>query len=1388
MAGRFEYQPPPPPSPSASGGSTSESSDENSSDHSDHDDDVNIPSRPQPRPTSGDGVDRPNSSGGERSWSVLSASEAQTTARPTPGAVTAAAPAPETGEAAAMSANPPASPLVSLPSPSRKRGRAPSRPSSGGAVAQPRPQPPSPPAPAGDTQPAEEAIAHGHKSSPARAFGHHSSIASAGLEATDSAPAARGGVQDKIPRQASCSPRRISDRTPVVPRTSAPAGEEANLPELAEPTPQQPTAPRIFPPNQTQVRGSELAGEADAVDSGKPSSSTPQTSAGGQAAAATEASTASYLPSLLALPRATSSQPRQRGRQRPKPAPQPSAAELEAPPETNTQAAAERVPPPDETGRPRKTPLPPAAADQAATPDLRKRGRQKKTPLEPAPSGEKTTPDLPRKRGRPRKTPLEPAASDETTSPDLPRKRERPRKTPLEPAASDEATTPDLPCKRGRSRKTPLEPAVADKATTPDQQRATSSNSAPPSPVGAPTPRQVAAAVGAAATVTASPQPQPPASLQTAGNIVRQAASPTRQRRSPRIEDAASLGRPEIAPTSEGTTPAAAAARRQQRTEAIPERSLPIRKRNRPTNTTPPSAPALATAGAPRQTANEEEGDDGSSSSSSDSSGDSSWTSGVSGIKAKRGSTNTNTTAKLATDSTRSTPTEKSRPGVLRGLPPCRPDQQRLPAEPREEVDIPAGGNADGSAETGSRSGKMRRKAQRSAGQRQQQQQQQSPEANPPPANHAQDGAGADIGRHVDDGGSAGDCGENFGSGGSGGSVDGGSCNEMNEGGFHVAREEEGRVASSEQQVDGSVKAGGPGKTKRSAVGSGGLQSQSRRMARELADPPAGNERHRGIPRSTRGGGGGTSDGSKDETEGPTTTRDEDLALVREMHQEREGLLAVRTRLRREVVTLQDEEDELRLVLGLPPARSELVLATPPPLPPPVEPSAAVAPAEKKRRPNPQWRTTPPAQGEPSVATGTSFCSSSSPAAANGPSVSPQRPSPSVAIGASSSSPATASSAGASPPHASPSVTTPSSSPAAAFSAGVAPPSVSPPRTERSPVAAASSRSSSIAAASSPQALASTPGNDDTPMGSPLSLLVPGSPVGSFDPASGENDDIEKLLLGLDSMTGDDDNDDDDDIVAPAGGLGGLRYRGAGPAPLPPPPSSGGAPIGARQQPFARQRTAGSGPQLSGRRGSGGLNQPESVAGRGTAVGNGVRGQQQPRRGEQLLSSGRGGVASGGKGRGRGARRAPNYLDLNASFLRRPAGRGVASARGGRLGSGSRGGRGGGGRGPPVVSSGRGGRRNGPVRVGGGSAAARPGDGGLGSGASHGGRVGGRGHLVRGATGPTGGPHAREVRDKELVGVAQHSEEQTSTGGARVTTVSPGDARLPDGSGRLPGL
>ncbi|CAM9196120.1 unnamed protein product [Ectocarpus sp. 6 AP-2014] len=1195
-----------------------------------------------------------------------------------------------------------------------------------------------------------------------------------------------------IPRRASCSPRRISDRTPVVPRTPAPAGEEANLPELAEPIPHQPTAPGTCPPNQTQGRGSEPAvahGEADAVDSGQPSSSTPQTSAGGSAAAATEASTASPLPSRLASPRATSSQPRKRGRQRPKPAPQPSSAELEAPPETNTPATPERVPPPDKTGRPRKTPLPPAAADQAATPDLRKRGRPKKTQLEPAASDESTTPDLPRKRGRPRKTPLEPAAPDEATTPDLPRKRGRPRKTPLEPAVPDEATTPDLPRKRGRPRKTPLEPAVADKATTPDQQRTTPSNSAPPSPAGTPTPRQVTASVGAAGTVVASPQPQPPASLQTAGDIVQQTASPTRQRRSPRIEEAASLGRPEIAPASEATTPAAAAARRQQRTGAIPERSLPIRKRNRPSNTTPPSAPALATAGAPRQTANEEEGDDGSCrSSSSDSSGDSSWTSGVSGIKAKRGSTNTNTTAKFATDSTRSIPTEKSRPGVLRGLPPCRPDQQRLPAEPREEVDIPAARNAGSSAETGSKSGKMRRKAQLSAGQRQQQQQQQSPEANPPPANHAQDGAGADIGRHVDDGGSVGDCGEDFGGNG-GGSVDGSSCNEMNEGGSHVAREEEGRVASSEQQVDGSVKAGGVGKKKRAAVSSGALRSQSRRKARELADPPAGNERHRGIPRSTRGGGGGTSDDNKDETEGPTTTRDEDLALVREMHQESEGLLAVRKRLRREVVTLQDEEDELRLVLGLPPARSELVLPTlPPPLPPPVEPSEAVAPAKKKRRPIPQRRTTPPAQGEPSVATGTSSCSSSSPAAANGASVSPQHPSPSVAIGASSSSPATASGAGASPPRASPSVATPSSSPAAAVSAGVARPSVSPSRTERSPVAAARSRSSSIAAASSPQALASAPGNDDTPMGSPLSLPVPGSPVGSFDLASGENDDIEKLLLGLDSMTGDDDDDDDDDdIIAPAGGLGGLRNRGVGPALPPPPPASfGGAPIGARQQPLARERTAGSQPQLSGRRGNGGLNHPESVAGRGTAVGNGVRGQQRPGRGKQLLSSGRGGVASGGRGRGRGARRAPNYLDLNASFLRRPAGRGAA--RGGRLGSGSRGGRGSGGRGPPVVGSGRGGRRNGPVGVGGGNAAARPGGGGLGSGASRRGRVGGRGHLVRGATGSPGAPGAEGVGDNEPVGVAQHSVEQTSTGGARVTTVSLGDACLPGGSGRPPGL
>ncbi|CAN0498750.1 unnamed protein product, partial [Ectocarpus sp. 8 AP-2014] len=83
---------------------------------------------------------------------------------------------------------------------------------------------------------------------------------------------------------------------------------------------------------------------------------------------------------------------------------------------------------------------------------------------------------------------------------------------------------------------------------------------------------------------------------------------------------------------------------------------------------------------------------------------------------------------------------------------------------------------------------------------------------------------------------------------------------------------------------------------------------------------------------------------------------------------------------------------------------------------------------------------------------------------------------------------------------------------------------------------------------------------------------------------------------------------------------------------------------------------------------------------------------------------------------------------------------------------------------------------------------ARPRGGGLGSGASRGGRVGGRGHLVRGATGSPGAPPAGGVRDKEPVGVAPHSVGQTSTGGARVTTVSPGDACLPGGSGRPPGL
>ncbi|CAM9411224.1 unnamed protein product, partial [Scytosiphon promiscuus] len=140
-------------------------------------------------------------------------------------------------------------------------------------------------------------------------------------------------------------------------------------------------------------------------------------------------------------------------------------------------------------------------------------------------------------------------------------------------------------------------------------------------------------------------------------------------------------------------------------------------------------------------------------------------------------------------------------------------------------------------------------------------------------------------------------------------------------------------------------------------------ESQRQRQRTQTAPPRS---RGKGRPTSDASGSGvegaGTSRGEG--SGGSSTTREEDLALLHRMHQENEGLLAVRGRLRKEIVTLQDEEDTLRRVLGLPPARAGL--APPAPAPVPHVPEQLVARENSKSKRGNNKRPKAAAQPPPS--------------------------------------------------------------------------------------------------------------------------------------------------------------------------------------------------------------------------------------------------------------------------------------------------------------------------------------------------------------------------------------------------------------------------------------
>lgn len=436
------------------------------------------------------------------------------------------------------------------------------------------------------------------------------------------------------------------------------------------------------------------------------------------------------------------------------------------------------------------------------------------------------------------------------------------------------------------------------------------------------------------------------------------------------------------------------------------------------------------------------------------------------------------------------------------------------------------------------------------------------------------------------------------------------------------------------------------------------------------------------------------------------------------MYRENEGLLAVRKRLRIEIVTLQDEEDELRRALGLPPARAELVRPSPSPLP---SPPAGSRP-RRKGASSKKWSrvATPPAPPPPP------------------PLQPPQPPLPPL-----------------------PKLPSLPTLPTAAPS--TVPSHSSRPAIERRPNAEKSSSTAVAAAATFPGAAPSPNGGghhhgvdglENSPTCSRLSPPMPGSPVGSFgsfEAEPGEHDDIEKLLLGL-----------HEDTATVQGRSGDASIT---PGALPPAPP---------------QRTVGSVPQPAAGRGRGGP---------GRAPARGARGQRQARGSGRGPAAGaapaRGGTVLGG-GRGRGVKRKPNYLDLNAAVKHRPAGRGVGrAATRGRIGS--RGGRGGG-RGPPAVENGRGGRGGGlrGQQLGGGSAAGIVGDGGFSQRGSRDdrGRGGGRGGVISSPTWSRGGlPVVREIGGGAQ-SQPQGEKETTASRNSVVAKVSRGAS----GGERPPGL
>lgn len=358
------------------------------------------------------------------------------------------------------------------------------------------------------------------------------------------------------------------------------------------------------------------------------------------------------------------------------------------------------------------------------------------------------------------------------------------------------------------------------------------------------------------------------------------------------------------------------------------------------------------------------------------------------------------------------------------------------------------------------------------------------------------------------------------------------------------------------------------------------------------------------------------------------------------MHQENEGLLAVRKRVRNEVVALQDEEDKLRRALGLAPVRAELARPSPQPLQNLPEPVAAAPLPRKKAKPGKQRRVTLPVQQRPRV--------------------SAPPPSP-IPVGTAPSLP--------SAPH-------PPSPPAL--------PCVS---LERHP-AAESPSNRDVAASSSPGTSAASGGvsDKDVLLGSPPISLPPvsGPPASSSDLTSEENEEIAKLLLECDDSTGteegSDSDDDGDTTTAAIAGEGGGGVRDSGRAHreaqanmpaygVAPPSVWRGSPSrvhpDGKASPFQGTHNAHRKPPPAGGRGIGGVGLAERLARPGDRGVGGGRGQQPNSGREGIGAALRGGRAGRGASGGRGGvKKKNNYFDPNAPVKRRASGRGGASSRG----------------------------------------------------------------------------------------------------------------------------